>query len=182
MRRNRDKVPTITPAMFSSILRPPAPAVLMRAPLLHTAPPNSGRARLQRRCMGGGQSYGKVSVVAACAACSVHYGSISKLTDYFYNFRTKYLSCHHCLVLWILMVYYRLLRRQIWRAWSKHSTLGLRLKLLSKQSILISLPEDRPVTKNLDPPKMDPPGPDYLDPHGTNISGIGWNFILLHIE
>lgn len=86
--------------------------------------PNSGRARLQRRCMGGGQNYGKVSVVATCAACSVHYGSISKLTDYFYNFRTKYLSCHHCLVLWILMVYYRLLRHQIWRAWSKHSTLG----------------------------------------------------------
>ena len=86
MRRNRDKVPTITPAMFS---RPPAPAVLMRAPLLYTAPPNSGRARLQRRCMGGGQNYGKVSVVAACAACSVHYGSISKLTDYFLQFQDK---------------------------------------------------------------------------------------------
>ena len=32
------------------------------------------------------------------------------------------------------------------------------------------------VMENLDPPKNGPPGPDiskYLDPHGTNISGIG---------
>ena len=32
------------------------------------------------------------------------------------------------------------------------------------------------VMKNLDPPENGPPSPDiskYLDPHGTNISGIG---------
>ena len=31
--------------------------------------------------------------------------------------------------------------------------------------------------KNLDPPENGPPSPDvskYLDPHGTNISEIGW--------
>ena len=34
----------------------------------------------------------------------------------------------------------------------------------------------RTVMENLAPPENEPPGPDiskYLDPHGTNISGIG---------